>query len=118
MSSTMNFMCGVCHNPNYLTYFTIIDWRQVKSENLFAPLTSAAYYITTQCVVNMRQPDDTPLVRLYNTIRQLHFGSCETLIEHVRVFKSLFMAEVNVLYTYDAHQFEAVRICRQMLLSA
>ena len=39
-----------------------------------------------------------------------------TAIEYVRVFKSLFMTEVNVLYTYDAHQFEALLICMQMLL--
>ena len=37
-------------------------------------------------------------------------------IEYVRVFKSLFMTEVNALYTYDAHQFEALLICRQMPL--
>ena len=39
-------------------------------------------------------------------------------VEYVRVFKSLFMTDVNVLYTYDVYQFEALRICRQMLLSA
>ena len=40
------------------------------------------------------------------------------LIEYVRVFKSLFWTEVNALYTYDAHQFEALVIRRQMLPSA
>ena len=38
------------------------------------------------------------------------------LIEYVRVFKSLFITAVNALYTYDAHQFEALLIYRQMLL--
>ena len=34
-------------------------------------------------------------------------GPC-TGIEYVRVFKSLVLTEVNALYTYDTHQFEAL----------
>ena len=50
---------------------------------------------------------------------QIHLHEeCVLLIEYVRFFKSLFMTEVNALYTYDAHQFEALQICRQLLLSA
>ena len=37
-------------------------------------------------------------------------------IEYVGVFKGLFLTKVNVLYTYDTHQCEALLICRQMLL--
>ena len=39
-------------------------------------------------------------------------------IEYVRVFKSLFLTEVNALHTYDTHLFEALLICCQMLLFA
>ena len=38
------------------------------------------------------------------------------LIEYVRVFKSLPLTEMNALYTYDTHQFEALQICTQMML--
>ena len=37
-------------------------------------------------------------------------------IEYARVFKSLLLTEVNVLYTSDIHQCEALLICRQVLL--
>ena len=32
-----------------------------------------------------------------------------------RVFKSVFLSDVNILYTYDTHQREALLICRQKL---
>ena len=38
------------------------------------------------------------------------------LIEYVKLFKGLFLTEVNALYTYDTYQFGALQICRQMLL--
>ena len=37
-------------------------------------------------------------------------------IEYVGGFKNLFLTEVNAVYTYDTHQFEALLICRQMML--
>ena len=32
------------------------------------------------------------------------------IIEYVRVFKSLFLTEINALYRYDPHQFEPLLI--------
>ena len=49
-------------------------------------------------------------------IMSLKSGEAERTIEYVRVVMSLFLTEVNVLYTIDTHQCEALLICGQMLL--
>ena len=48
--------------------------------------------------------------------RLLETGLLLESIRYVRVFKSLCLTEINALYTYNTHQFEALQICRQMLL--